>query len=606
MQRDIFRDFFLSQDLIDVGSTGIASQSSYSKWSNENDAQQAISGKEFKDFAFHTDVENNPWWQIHFETSTYIKHVIINNRKKKPFDEIASTLRVLAYDNLDNEVLLHTGTLFFGNEDKGCPLILSLKDGFLLKKLKIELLGNSYLHLSNIRFLAKDPLSSIDKKLFLANRTDGMGERLRAILNAMVLAKRKNNEFLFSWEDMDNDFHAISNQNFIFNNDFKKKHIVSIEKITEMSPLPLPKVLSVQQSEDKTDTKFLVQHGKISEILPFPYYNFPSIDYNNAFNSIGFSDEMLSAKFNAIKTPLPDKVIGIHIRAGDIVFGRSRMEPIFYTKVLPFFLLENIIINLTKEGFAIIVFGQDDSLCNYLAEKYSVVYSKNLIEESYNDSQVALFDITLMARCQRVIAGHSGFAILSGLIGGVEISNGYDSFPDINSKLKAFKDFYYSNDNFMCAHKIHPFLKSFSIIQFVEKYQNHIPIKDKISYLNHCIKLDYENIYYKLFLSSLYIKDDKVAKADLYLESQLKENRLQEIVDISKIINWKHTTPLTPFISDFKNAADEGSIVSALILLINDISLKNNIDVNYYETIARKSQNSISTILIYEKLESIS
>ena len=51
------------ENLIDVGNKGIASQSSLSKWSKENDATRALLPLIKNNFAFHTDKQDFPWWQ---------------------------------------------------------------------------------------------------------------------------------------------------------------------------------------------------------------------------------------------------------------------------------------------------------------------------------------------------------------------------------------------------------------------------------------------------------------------------------------------------------------------------------------------------------------
>ncbi|WP_350561915.1 hypothetical protein [Psychrobacter sp. CAL346-MNA-CIBAN-0220] len=605
MSSDFIKNLCESEKLIDIGNLGTAIQSSTSKWSQGNDAQRAVINNVYKDFAFHTDKELNPWWQIEFKSLIAVEYIVINNRKKNPFDEIASKLRITAYDKDDNEVLLYLGTVFFGSSPESMPLTIPLKSRVLLKKLKITLLKENYLHLSNIRFLIKDPLRNI-KNNFVANRADGMGERLRALLNVMLLAEKNNGNFIFSWQTNNNDFHATNEKDLIFSKNFQKQHIMERKKIKEMQLYSLKELSSINQAQVKNCDGFLVQQGNISKMLPYPYTNFNSMDYKKAFNKVGFSEKVLLAKSHAESIPLSDKVVAIHIRAGDIIFGRYRWEPAFYSKIIPFFLLENTIQNLIKEGFSIVIFGQDDDFCSYLADKYNILYSKNLIKKYYNESQIALFDIVLMSRCQIVIAGFSGFAILALWIGGGERKSGYEYTPKLDSRLKAFNDFYGNKEGFLYSDKINPLIKSFSIIQFVHKFQESLSISDKIVYLEKCISLDDENFYYKIFLVSLYYKDNQIAKGDLYLEGQLRDNKLRSLENLAQLIQWNDTTPLTHLIEYFNSAANQGSIVAALVLLINDIHVKKDINVDFYKKIVENKENSISTILINEKIKNIS
>lgn len=601
MSSDFIKNLCESEKLIDIGSLGTAIQSSTSKWSQDNDAQRAVTNNEYKDFAFHTDKELNPWWQIEFKSLIAVEYIVINNRKKNPFDEIASKLRITAYDKDDNEVLLYLGTVFFGSSPEGMPLTIPLKSRVLLKKLKITLLKENYLHLSNIRFLIKDPLRNI-KNNFVANRADGMGERLRALLNVMLLAEKNNGNFIFSWETKNRDFHATREKNLIFSQEFQKNHIVERKKIEEMELYPLQGISLLFQDQAKDYDGYLVQQNNVSTILPYPYNGFNSIDYKRAFDKIGFSEEMKAAKVDAENIPLADKMIAIHIRAGDIVFGQFRWEPIFYRKVIPLFLLEKTITNTLEDGFKIVIFGQDDKFCNYLSEKYNLIYSKNLLRKNYNDSQVALFDIVLMSRCQVIIAGFSGFATLASWIGGSKRKIGYEYFPKLEDKLEAFDQFYEDKEGFLYSDDIHPLIKAFSIIQFVYKFEKRLAVYEKISYLKECIDLDNNNFYYKVFLTSLYYENNKIKEGDSYLESQLKGGQFKRLEMLAKNVKLNNTTALTHLIDSFKSAATKGSATAAIILLLDDIAMKRDVEIEFYSNIIKNKKDSASVVLINDIL----
>lgn len=602
MQKDLIKELCLTQDLIDIAGTGTASQSSTSKYSKENDAQRAVLNKEYKDFAFHTEKELNPWWQVEFKMPVAVEYIIINNRKRSPFDERASNITVSAYDENSNEILLHSDTTYFGSDLEGCPLIIPLKSKVSLKKLRITLLKENYLHLSNIRFLVKDPLKNIKQKFFVANRQDGMGERFRALLNAMLLSEKNDCNFIFSWETKNRDFHATREKNLIFSQEFQKNHIVERKKIEEMELYPLQGISLLFQDQAKDYDGYLVQQNNVSTILPYPYNDFNSIDYKRAFDKIGFSEEMKAAKVDAENIPLADKIIAIHIRAGDIVFGQFRWEPIFYGKVTPLFLLEKTITNTLEDGFKIVIFGQDDKFCNYLSEKYNLIYSKNLLRKNYNDSQVALFDIVLMSRCQVIIAGSSGFATLASWIGGSKRKIGYEYFPKLEDKLEAFDQFYEDKEGFLYSDDIHPLMKAFSIIQFVYKFEKRLAVYEKISYLKECINLDNNNFYYKVFLTSLYYESNKIKEGDSYLESQLKGGQFKRLEMLAKTVKWNNTTALTHLIDSFKSAATKGSATAAIILLLDDIAMKRDVEIEFYSNIIKNKKDSASVVLINDIL----
>lgn len=74
----------------------------------------------------------------------------------------------------------------------------------------------------------------MDKKLILASRDDGLGERLRAMLNALYICKHLDFEFGFVWQPLEASTDEISNnklapiivpkQEEIFSKEFIKKY----------------------------------------------------------------------------------------------------------------------------------------------------------------------------------------------------------------------------------------------------------------------------------------------------------------------------------------------------------------------------------------------
>ena len=603
-----FIEFLCEQEkLIDIGNQGKASQSSRSKWSKGNDAQRAVNNKEYSDYAFHTDREINPWWQIEFEKPFSIEYIIINNRKSKPFDEICSSLKVIGYNENNLEINLFTGTSFFGSVPKELPLIFSLQGKINLKKIRIILLKHDYLHLTNIRFLVKDALKSQEKNLvFVANRHDGMGERLRAILNAMVLAKENDGSFLFTWKTNNLDFHATSEKNLIFNCDFQKKYLIDGQDLNNLKIHPIEKTPFITAKDFEDYKGVLVQQNEIVKMLPYPYANFDSKNYQTAFNEIGFSDQLIAAKSHAESIEITSKAVAIHIRAGDIVYGQYRDMPIFYGKVTPFYLLDHVIKILVKAGSEIIIFGQDDVFCRYLADKYDALYSKELLRPEYNDSQIALFDVILMSKCKEVIAGHSGFSTLSEWIGGAQIKNCYQYFSGTEAVINEFKDFLYNKESFFQSDKIDSSIKAFSISHFVNRYQKHIPLIDKIAYLEDCISLDPKGSYNKVFLASLYYNYGDIMKGDSILIDKITVDNINWLEKLARMVHWNNTTPISHLMDDFKIAATKGSIVASLILLLNDIYYTKSIDAEFYRDILQKNdENAFGVSLISEYLRNM-
>ena len=75
-------------NMIDLAHRKPASQSSHSNWSKGatiiNDAAFAVCGILANDYAFHTDLEFDPWWQVDLSGDALIEEIEILNRARPP------------------------------------------------------------------------------------------------------------------------------------------------------------------------------------------------------------------------------------------------------------------------------------------------------------------------------------------------------------------------------------------------------------------------------------------------------------------------------------------------------------------------------------------
>ncbi|MFM9500519.1 hypothetical protein ACKI1Q_44045, partial [Streptomyces galilaeus] len=89
MRRDKER---YSVELIDVAASGVASQSSLSRWSRSEGAQAAVSGDFSRDFTIHTEEEEHPWWQLDLGAWYPVERVVIRNRRDPAYWDRTKTL----------------------------------------------------------------------------------------------------------------------------------------------------------------------------------------------------------------------------------------------------------------------------------------------------------------------------------------------------------------------------------------------------------------------------------------------------------------------------------------------------------------------------------
>lgn len=166
MYDGFIEEFIEKNNLIDIGATGKATQSSFFKSfdeskfrsSNRDDAQMAIEGGEYFDYAFHTAHELNPWWRVDFSDLVELAYVIVNNRKHERYWENSHLTEVSIVNQYDEEILLHQGSTFFGSLPERLPLIIPHNPKVKIKAIIVRNSisdKSSFLHLGNIYVLAK-------------------------------------------------------------------------------------------------------------------------------------------------------------------------------------------------------------------------------------------------------------------------------------------------------------------------------------------------------------------------------------------------------------------------------------------------------------------
>ncbi len=571
MFEKLIEDLCQKEGLIDIGHLGIATQSSISRWSKEQDAQRVVSNIEVLDYAFHTDEEENPWWQLEFENPKVVEYLIISNRKKKSFDRIASRLLVTALDEKNEVITLHFSELYFGSLPDSLPLMLPVSSIGFIKNIRISLLKKDYLHLSSIKVLSKkNSLTEVKNYVFFSNRTDGLGERLKALLNAMVLACYLESNFQFSWRNYldENEYHSIDDATAIFSAGFIENHMIDMNNISKLKLIPIKSLrLFNKDGKDKVGSHdgVLVQQQHISSQAS--NLNFISKLYKSAFESIEFSFSMNQAKDFAKKVHLPKPIVAIHLRMGDIVYGKYRFMSRFYSKLIPIYVIYKLIEKIKSDGYEIIIFGQDNNFCKSLCIEKDCIFAGNLASPDFNTSQLALFDIVLMSRCDLIIAGSSGFSQLANWVGQSSTKNFRDYFSD-KELQQAFVEANLSG-GILKENYTTPLLKSFSISHYLHEFQDSISREENIILLKECIDIDINNPFYKFRLACLYYQSDELHKGDSILLNELsvkQENCNKGMEWLIKKRYSDDTTAITSYLSIIRNAYNQGSLIAGSVL----------------------------------------
>jgi tetratricopeptide repeat protein len=250
-------------------------------------------------------------------------------------------------------------------------------------------------------------------KIVLARRSDGLGQRLNALLNGMRLADLLDVEFRFTWPiegwatRVD---HSVVPAEEFFSTRFLQKHVDHEASGGGFHAPKRAKDLDDLRSQLREAPRGLLAPnrplGKVvgTKVVPDIERTFAA-----EFDRIGFHPDIEAAIAEARGVSLPEGSVGLHLRAGDVLFGRLRMRNRTWDKCVPAPIARALIERFRDEGRRVLVFGQDADLVRHLCDNTGSIEAESLRPEM-SRPQRAMFDMMLLSRCERIVGARSGFA----------------------------------------------------------------------------------------------------------------------------------------------------------------------------------------------------
>lgn len=131
-----------------IAREGVCAQSSLSPWSRGPlEAGAAAEGRVTGGFAFHTDIEIGPWWQVDFGQVRRFDEILCFNRLDACADRARGLIVEISVDGGGWEILHEAGGVFGGAD--GAPLRVE-RPGGAARFVRVRLPGRQALHLDAV------------------------------------------------------------------------------------------------------------------------------------------------------------------------------------------------------------------------------------------------------------------------------------------------------------------------------------------------------------------------------------------------------------------------------------------------------------------------
>ncbi|EOI7664221.1 discoidin domain-containing protein, partial [Campylobacter jejuni] len=487
-----------------------------------------------EDYAFHTGIEENPWWMIDLEQEGYVEYIEIQNSKKNP-DNIKKVQVFYSLDSKEWFIIDSSMYEFIYATGGGIDKFLVLLNSCIkVRFIKIALNEKGCLHLNKIKIF-KRKISG----LIVATRVDLFGGRMIAILNAMYLSKKSGLKFSFVWNDRketEQEIGIIDSEENVFNKNY-------IEKYSYTSTIKCGYKTSkmINYAHLKNYLFFEERYGWLmnhNDLLNQNIIEDIDIkDYKNTlpllWKEIGFSERY--AHILQLVDNIQKQFIAIHIRSGNAIMDDLHRKIIFLdgiiTRVFPVEIAVDLIFSKINTH-DIMLFSADFDAINKIKAYFNKQNFKNKIylpddflNETLDDHERVLFDVALMSKAKEIYTPNlSTYSLLASMINQsniIKIDDIYTPQEQIDVINKYF--------DLICD--IHPFQKSASwAYAYYMASKATISKEEKVVFLNKSLVYDIENSAYRINLLQILLDEKNHQAVDEYLKHCLYE-RKEEFLD---------------------------------------------------------------------------
>lgn len=392
-----------------------------------------------------------------------------------------------------------------------------------------------------------------------------MGYRLNGLLNAMRLADLLGVEFRFAWPLQgrvpQDTTHAVVPAEAFFSAGFLAAYQVDPEVAsTGFVPPKGPGIdLDALRAQIRAaDRGLLAPGGPLTNRIDPKAVPEVARGFSAEFARVGFHPQIEEPIRAAREVPLEPSTVGIHLRAGDHIYGRFRMVNRFWDKTIPAPIVRELIVRSRADGSPVIVFGQDAGLIAELCESTGAIDAATMRPTLLGDrSAEAMFDLVLMSRCGRILSGDSGFAVQAAAIGDKQAEFHVDLITPEESLEITRSDLERNGDRY------HPVQCAFAWWVAYYRVRHDIRFDEAAKMLGAAIEGDPDNPRSRLRLAALSYREGDAVRGDEVLTDALiadvaaGRDRLLSVTELTRMRGRRFDSD--EIIEDFERAADAGS-----------------------------------------------
>jgi hypothetical protein len=256
---------------------------------------------------------------------------------------------------------------------------------------------------------SRDP--AVFAPIVIAKRWDGLGARLTAMVNAWSTARALDVEFRFTWprhsEPRLRNPVELFDEKFLDAFELTTPECASI--ISTFYPAAVTALEARRQFQAASATS-LIDIGECYNILAFAGEDAgtASARFRDCFGAIGWNCKVHKVVDFFSRWRNDEACSAIHLRYGDIVFGRWR-HIVSHEKYYPTPFIPLAIKRLSDiDHRPVLVTSDNDEYVQWLKQRYAVICTPGDIFPGYKnltELQRALADILAMSRCREARCG---------------------------------------------------------------------------------------------------------------------------------------------------------------------------------------------------------